>query len=71
VIALKHLTGWAVQITRADGSRQLATGAGVLALVWPKLRRADALDFARNNVPEKRTRVVKVTYAHPVEIPRA
>jgi len=73
VIALKHLTGWAVKVKRADGSSGLAVlGRGSLPNVFSEKKRKDAVKF-RNELQmcQMDARVVPVTYAHPVEIPKS
>lgn len=71
MIALKHQEGWSVMIRRADGSKFFACGSdGVITPVWPKNRRSYAKTFADNLRSHFDARVVPVTYAHPVEIPR-
>ena len=70
MIMLTPKTGWAVRVTRADGTHYYATaGFGVAVLVWPKNERKNAAKFARLCVFDNKTRVVRVHYAHPVEIP--
>jgi hypothetical protein len=71
VIFLKPVEGYAVKIWRADGTHFLASSGpfGVAVLVWPKNMRKNAVAFARDDVPELKTKVVRVHFAHPVEIP--
>lgn len=70
MIALKHLEGWAVQITRADGSKFFAANSGgVVTPVWPRSQRKYAVQWRKQlQAHNYNARVVPVTYAHPVEI---
>jgi len=73
MIALKHLTGWAVQITRADGTKFFAANSGgVVTPTWPNSQRKYAVQW-RDALRQVNfdARVVAVTYAHPVEIPKS
>ena len=73
MIALKHRIGWAVQITRADGSRFFAANSGgTVTPTWPKNQRKYANRWRDQlRACDLNARVVKVTYAHPVEIPKS
>lgn len=73
MIALKHQTGWAVKIVRADGTSHFSLGGlGLATPTWSKSNRKHAKMWA--DELKRRgfdARVVPVTYAHPVEIPKA
>jgi hypothetical protein len=73
MIMLNTKTGWAVKIRMPDGSSFLVNGGITpLALVWPKTLRKEAVKI-RDGWREAKynARVVRVHYAHPVEIPKA
>jgi hypothetical protein len=71
MICLPTLEGWAVQITRADGSWFFAAGKqGCLTPVWAVKSRKYAVEWATELKSHNfNARVVRVHYAHPVEIP--
>lgn len=72
MIVLMPKTGWAVRITRADGSTFFsAPGQGVITPTFSKANRKYAVQWRDALRREKfNARVVRVHYAHPVEIPK-
>lgn len=73
VIMLKPQIGWAVRVTRADGSFFWSdSGRGVATPTFAKADRKTAVRWRDALRAEKfNARVVRVHYAHPVEIPKA
>lgn len=71
MIFLKPVVGYAVKILMPNGSSFFVNnGLSNVALVWPKTLRKEAVK-SRNSWRESKynARVVRVHYAHPVEIP--